>query len=263
MWITIALTMLAAAQAPARADASKLTLSAPATIVEIDTGKLKGDLFRLTWSPDATQMYIQTIERDRSGEIKTTRHYLLAIDGRPPTATDAEPPWSANYWAWKSAQSAPGLVAFRIEPEQTQKRRTATSTPMGGDLAKGGAEGSTGLGGPATGLGTGDAVSAAIQSQMVNVYTLRLKGEVIGEFVNAPAIPGLTFGWAPVGTGLIAFVDTSGHVIIMDNQGRKREIAGSKAALMPAWSGDGARLAYLERTGRNKASLKIVEAGRP
>jgi hypothetical protein len=263
MWITIVLAVLATAQAPARADASKLTLSAPTAILELDTGKLKGDLSRLSWSPDASQIYIQTIERERSGDIKATRHYLLGLDSKATTTIDAEPPWAKNYWTWKSAQSAPGLVAFRIEPEQTQKRRTATATPMGGDLAKGSPEGGTGVGGAATGLGAGDAMSAAIQSQMVNVYTLRLKGEVVGEFVNAPAIPGLTFGWAPVGTGLIAFANQTGRIVVMDDQGRKQEIAGSKAALLPAWSGDGARLAYLERTGRNKASLKIVEAGRP
>jgi hypothetical protein len=130
---------------------------------------------------------------------------------------------------------------------------------MGGDLAKGGLEGGTSVGGAATGLSTGDAMAAALQGQMVNVWTLKLKGEVVGEFVNAPSIPGLTFGWAPAGTGLIAFANTSGRVVIMDEQGRKQEIASSKSALLPAWSDDGKRLAYLEKTGKNKAVLRIVE----
>ena len=246
----------------AAVDASKLTLSMPATIVEIDTGKLKGDVLRLSWSPDGQQLYLQTAERDRVGNIKTAHHYLVTLDGKPPTGVDQEPPWAATYWGWKSAQSAPRMTSFRIEVEQQQKRVTSTSVPMGGNLAKGGPEGGTAVGGAATGFGSGDAMSAALQSQMANVFTLKLKGEVVGEFVNTPAIPGLTFGWGPAGSGLIAFSNAKGVVVIMDDQGRKQEIAASKPTLLPAWSDDGKRLAYLERTGKNKAVLKIVDVAR-
>jgi hypothetical protein len=260
MWIPLAVILLAATPGSPLADASKLTLSAPAAIVELDTGKLKGDLVRLSWSPDGQQIYIQTVERDRSGGIKSTHHHLLALDGKPPKGLDEEPAWSTRYWAWKSGPSAPGLLAFKIDPDQQRRRRTATSTPMGGDLAKGGAEGGTGAAGP--GMSTGDVMAAAAQSQMESVWTLKLKGEVVGEFVNTPAIPGLTFGWAPMGTGLIAFANPEGRIVIMDDQGRKQPIA-SKGALLPAWTADGARLAYLEKTGKNKATLKIVDVKRP
>jgi hypothetical protein len=260
MPILLALTFIVAAPASPLADASKLTLSAPAAIVELDTGKLKGDLVRLSWSPDGQQMYVQTVERDRSGGIKSTRHYLLALDGKPPKGLDEEPAWSTRYWAWKSGPSAPGLLTFKIDPDQQRRRRSATSSPMGGDLAKGGAEGGSGAAGP--GMSSGDVMAAAVQSQMVSVWTLKLKGEVVGEFVNTPAVPGLTFGWAPIGTGLIAFANPEGRIVIMDDQGRKQPIA-SKAALLPAWTADGARLAYLEKTGKNKAVLKIVDVTRP
>lgn len=263
MWILLAMFVAVGIPTSPIVDASKLTLSMPAAIVEFDTGKLKGDLSRLAWSPDAQQMYLQTVERERTGAIKTVRHYLLALDGKPPKGIDVEPPWSAAYWSWKSTQAAPGVPAFKIEVEQQQKRMTGTSTPMGGDLAKGGPEGGTSTGGAVTSLSVGEAMAAVNQSQMVNVFTLKLKGEVVGEFVNAPAVPGLTFGWAPAGTHLIAFSNTNGRIVIMDDQGRKQDIASSRAALLPAWTGDGQRLAYLERTAKNKAALKIVDVTRP
>jgi hypothetical protein len=259
MWILLALIVAVGRPASPPADASKLTLSAPAAIVELDLGKLKGDLYRLAWSPDAKQLYLQTVERDRTGNLKAVHHYLLPLDGKTAKGVDGEPRWSAEYWAWKSMQTAPGLPAFKIEVEQQQKRMTGASTPMGGDLAKGGVEGTASLGGAATGLGAGDAMSAALQGQMVNVFTLKLKGEVVGEFINAPAIPGLTFGWAPSGTGLIAFANRDGRLVVMDDHGRKQEIPSSKSALLPAWSDDGKRLAYLEKTGKSKAVLKIVD----
>jgi Tol biopolymer transport system component len=125
---------------------------------------------------------------------------------------------------------------------------------MGGNLAKGGVEG-----GATSGLNTGDAMAAANQAQTVNVWTLKLKGEVIGEFVNAAVVPGLTYGWAPAGRGLIAFSNKDGRLAIMDEQGRKQEITASKSALLPAWTDDGKRIAYLEQTGKNKVVLKVVD----
>src|SRR5437764_1396441 len=77
-------------------DATRRRLSAPARIVEFDTGKLKGDLYRLSWSPDAQQLYLQTVERDRTGNIKTAHHYLLTLDGKSPKSVDEEPRWSAD-----------------------------------------------------------------------------------------------------------------------------------------------------------------------
>jgi hypothetical protein len=253
----LAFALLAAATAPA-VDASKLTLSAPALIVEIDTKKLKGDPFHLTWSPDGQQMYLQTVERDRSGNIKTAYHYLVPLNGQAPARADQEPAWSAEYWGWKSSQAAPGLPEWKIAVEEQLKRITSTATPMGGDLARGGVEGSGAIA-PVGAGNTDEAMAASMQSQKAHYYTLKLKGEVVGEFVNVPAIPGLTFGWGPTGTGLIAYANRDGRVSIMDQEGRKKEIAASKSTLLPAWTDDGKRLAYLERTGKNKFALKIVD----
>ena len=257
----LALTFIMAAVSP-DVDASKLKLSAPAAIVEFDTGKLKGVLFRLAWSPDAQQMHLQTIERDRAGNITTVHHYLMGLNGEAPKSVEREPAWSAAYWEWKSTRAAPGLPAFKIDIEESQKRVKTTSTPMGGDLAKGGLEGSGAMT-PVGGGAVGEAMSAAMQGQIAHYYTLKLKGEVVGEFVNAVAIPGLTFGWAPAGTALIAFSNPEGRIVIMDDQGRKQEISSSKSTLLPAWTEDGKRLAYLQRTGKNKVVLEIADVTQP
>jgi hypothetical protein len=257
----LALALLAAAPSPP-VDASKLTLSSPAAVVEIDTKKLKGNPYRLTWSPDAQQMYLQTVERDRGGNIKTVYHYVLPLGGQAPARADQEPAWSAEYWVWKSSQAAPGLPEWKIAVEEQLKRISSTATPMGGDLARGGVEGSGAMA-PVGAGNTGDAMAASIQSQMAHYYTLKLKGEVVGEFVNIAAIPGFTFGWGPAKTGLIAFANRDGRVVIMDDQGRKQEISSSKSALLPAWTDSGKRLAYLEKAGKDKFTLKLVDVTQP
>src|SRR5512135_3304116 len=81
-------------------DASSVTLSPPTAIVELDTGKLKGDFARLAWSPDAQQIYLQTVEHDRTGS--RMRHYVLSLDSQPPRGVDGEPGWASAYWSWKS-----------------------------------------------------------------------------------------------------------------------------------------------------------------
>jgi hypothetical protein len=259
--MVLALTFIMATVSPA-VDATKLKLSAPAPIVEFDAKKLKGVLFRLAWSPDAQQIYLQSIERDRAGNITTVHHYLIGLNGEAPKRVEQEPAWSTAYWEWKSSRGAPGLPAFKIDLEESQRRIKTTSTPMGGDLAKGGLEGSGAMT-PIGGGAASEAMTAAMQSQIAHYYTLKLKGEVVGEFVNSVATPGLTYGWGPAGTGLIAFSNPDGRVVIMDDQGRKQEISSSKSTLLPAWTDDGKRLAYLQRTGKDKVALHVVDVTQP
>lgn len=244
-------------------DATKISVSAPMSIVEIDTGKLKGDLVRLAWAPDGTQFYLQTAEPDTRGNVKL-RHFTVGLDGSAPRSLDGEPPWATAYWSWKSAQTAPGVPALKIQVDQQTKRVNTTSTPMGGDMARGdvNAGGDRGTG---SGLSSAEAARAANAGQNATVFTLRLKGETVGEFVNAAAIPGLTFSWGPSESGLIAFVRTGDRadLVIMDDQNRKCEIGATKAALLPAWTADGKKLAYLEKTDRKKVALRIVDISIP
>jgi hypothetical protein len=259
MLIAMLMIALTAAQAPA--DATRVTVSAPAAVVDIDAGKLKGDIVRLAWSPDAGELYVQTSET--SGLNIRLRHYRVGLDGTPPASIPEEPGWAALYWSWKSAQSAPGLSSLKIEVEQQQKRVSATSSPSGGSMARGDLPGSGSNAGAGAGMGLEDAARAVGQSQTANAVTLRLKGHVIGEFVNAAVVPGLAFSWGPSGTGLIAFVDQDRRVVIMDDQGRTQTCTRLTSAILPAWTSDGGRLAYLEKTGKRKFTVRVADVTIP
>jgi hypothetical protein len=97
------------------------------------------------------------------------------------------------------------------------------------------------------------------QSQNVQVFTLTLNGEVVGQFVNTPAIPGLTFGWGKTGSGLVVFSRPDGRLVVMDASGKKQEISSARDARLPAFTTDGARLAWLEKTGRKKYTLRVAD----
>lgn len=247
-------------------EAPKIAAGQPAQVAEIDAGKLKGAIVRLAWSPDASQIYLQTADPDTRGNVKL-RHYTMGLDGQPPRSVDAEPDWAPGYWAWKSSQAAPGMASWRIAIEQQQKRLSAVSNPSGGDMAKGAAGGGGSSGGGTVGSGggmsVGEAAGAAYNTQNANVVTLKLKNEVVGEFVNAPALPGTTFGWGPTGSGLIVFTPPDGRLVLMDSESRKLEVAGAKSAYLPAWTADGKRIAYLEKSGRKKFLLRVVDVTLP
>jgi Tol biopolymer transport system component len=50
----------------------------------------------------------------------------------------------------------------------------------------------------------------------------------------------------------------TGHLSIMDEQGQKQEVAGTKDVILPAWSADGAKIAFLQKNGKNKYDLVIM-----
>lgn len=243
----MALIIAAAATPP---DVASITIAKPQQVAEIDVGKLKGEPARLAWSPDASQFYLQTAEMKRDG-TRTERHFVVSAANGAIQQIDAMPPWAAEYWQWKSHKTAPGLPAFEIQLLDEQKTVRATAAPMGGELARGGTSQSEGT-------PVGDATAAAAQSQLVRVITLRLKGETIGEFVNGPLVPGLTFGWAPASVGVIAFTGKDGKVVLMDQTGAKKEVAGTGDAVLPAWSDDGTKLAFLRKEGRRKYTLQVA-----
>jgi hypothetical protein len=186
----VALPILAFSQSALRVDA--LRFSSPTTIAELDMGKLKGEPFRLAWSDDGTQFYVQTIEnRGRSNEKK--RHYLFLADGKKQDL-DAEPQWAADYWTAKSGQAPVDNPMLKIQVKTETRQARTTSSPMGGDLARGGAVPGD------VGTSVGDASSAAYTTQEATVHSMMLKDASIGEFVNSVIVPGLTFGWGPKGS---------------------------------------------------------------
>ena len=237
---------------PAQADLRAFVVTPPAKLVELDVQKLEGEPSRLSWSEDGRLICVRTTLVDLWGNERN-RHHLIDVASGVLRRVEQEPPWSGIYWAHKSALDAPGFRGFRVDLETREERVMATGVQ--GSLA------------PATNpthgseLGPQGAAiaSSVIQAQKVVRSTFKLHGEAIGEFVNTPPRFGLTYGWGPAGSGLIAFVDGKRRLTLMDGAGRRRQVPGLRDACLPAWSPDGSRLAVLERTAKKKVySLQVV-----
>ncbi len=236
---------------PVRAE--RVTFSASATIAKLEMGRLKGRPSRLAWSPDGSQFYLQTLEGEFGRPNPKLHHYVFDATTGAKQDVQAEPAWASEYWASKSGQASPDNPSLKIDLKTEERQQRTTSAPMGGDLARG--IPTTGD----TGTSAGDAGSAAYGSQNSSARLMVLKGVTIGEFVNAAIVPGLTFGWGPRGSKAIAFAaPRSGRVTVMDAEGQKREIAGTKDAILPAWSADGSRLAWLQKDGRKDFVLLVA-----
>jgi hypothetical protein len=50
---------------------------------------------------------------------------------------------------------------------------------------------------------------------------------------------------------------------VLDPSGARQELAGPKSAVLPAWSDDGKRLAWLERKDKKKYELTIADIQMP
>jgi WD40 repeat protein len=252
---------------PSATNVSELTLAAPQTIAEIDAGKLTGEPGRLAWSPDGSQFYLQTVERDKRGNVKSAKHYLISTADKSVKKVDLEPAWASKYWVWKSDKASPAAPAFTFTVDKHEEVKRAVSAPTGGDLARGGTD-VGGRGG--SGTSVSDAAAAAYASQPVIIYTLRLKGAgwdwPVGEWSNEAVTPGLNYTWAPAPLHAIAYAKRGGGpLVLLDDAGHRQELKGAKAAVLPAWADDGKRIAWLERKDKKKYDLMVAEVslGKP
>lgn len=246
-----ALTAAATAQAPLAVGSA--TVSAPAVIATLDMDKLKGEPSRMAWSPDQKQIYLQTIQ-GAFHQPKAVHHYLVDASSGKVSGTAGEPEWFPAYWSVKSHKSSPDTPALDIELATENRIEKTTSVPRGGDLARGGADSG------ATGSTAGEAIQAAANQQSVTVHTMKLHGQAIGEFVNSVIVPGLTFAWAPAGAKAIAYTEPKGgKLVLMNTEGRRQALDGTKDALLPMWSADAKKLAWLQKDGKKKMALKVVD----
>ncbi len=253
-WMLVALSsasILSGAAAgqsqPARAiDVAALIIGAPTTVAELDLGKLKGDLRQIGWAPEGGRLYIQTA--DGNPQSPKLHHYWVAIEGGAIAGVDAQPDWAQAYWAFKSDRSAPGIGSLMIDLEQKlETLKVGTGSAGALDRESGGVGGNVG--------NVETMAKGNDQNQKQNVMRLMLLGETISEFVNERPIPGLMFGWGPDKSGAIAYTDRDGRLMLLDQQKHKRTVTGVKDALLPAWTTDGTRLAWVQKSGRRKYTL--------
>ena len=235
---------------PALLDVTALKVGAPTVVTEIDTGRLKGEPRRLSWAPDGATLYIQTGEGNPPQE--KLRHYTVVAAGGAVVPVDAEPDWAAAFWSVKQDRAAPGLPALVIEVDQRQETQKSGMAPAGALDRTGSPESTAGTISPDAGHG----------NQNARIVRLSLLGQIVGSWMNERVIPGTRFSWGPAGSGAIVFVGEGGRLVLFDREKRTQELRNVKDALLPAWSTDGARLAYLAKTGRKKYSLSCVTLSR-
>jgi len=60
-------------------------------------------------------------------------------------------------------------------------------------------------------------------------------------------------------TMLVFAKRTGGPLVAIDAAGHRQQLAGAKAAVLPAWSSDGTRLAWLERKDKKKYDLMAAD----
>ena len=201
-------------------------VSPPAVVIDLDPSAVKGDPVQLTWSPTQGQFYLQTVEGTDSN-VKL-HHYLITIGSTKVESVKAEPDWAAKYWAFKSTRNVPGRSDLLIEVRETRKTGELPNQSLS-DKAKGMDSGATAM--------TGAANAANDFNNAAVVRSLVLKNEVIGEFVDAPLLPGLTFGWSPEDLHAVAYKDQKGRLAVFDyDSGDHQEVDETRDVLLPAWS---------------------------
>lgn len=244
-WIAV-LVAGAAAQGPPRVNS--LRFSTASTVTTLDMEELRGEPSRLAWSPDGTRLYLQTLEGGFGEPEAVLHHYALSAATGAREDLQVEPDWAARYWTAKSGQTSPDEPPLQIELITERKQQQTTSLPHGGGLARGSAS---------PGMTENDQLSM-IGAQSVIIITLRLQNEVVGQFTNTVLVPGLTYGWGPMGAKVIAFAaQKTGRVVVMDDLGQKQEIAGSRNAILPAWSPDGDRIAWLQKDDGRRFRIQV------
>jgi hypothetical protein len=243
-------TVAAYAQAPARPapDVSKLAISSPRTIRDLDTREVRGVPTRLAWSPDGAWIYVRVSNFDRWSN-ESVRHLLIETQGKRVEPLTDEPGWLARYWNLKSALASPVVPTWRIKIDMRDEQVRTTNVPREGNIGQ--------HGDPAAGLDE-TIIKAAQSSQRTQFERLLLNGVVIGSAINGHVPPGRTFAWAPEPRALMAFVTEKGRLALMNPAGHVREIKGPKKPVLPAWSENGEQLAWIQQASSGEYSIKAV-----
>jgi hypothetical protein len=228
-------------------DGAILKLGEPVAWAQIDADALKGRPARLAWSDDRSELYLQVVDGTTAANLKF-RHYLVR-KGASLTAIQTQPAWVQEYWKWKSAKMFFGDPQLTIEVD--------TGRELADNLNGTGANKAAYL--SDTPL-TGTQLLLSRQPGETHVTNrLVLKGEIIGEFVDEAITPGYTFSWSPEELRMIAFRSTRGRLTIMSDAGKTQTVGVASDVILPAWSYDGAAIAYLERKSHKTFTVYVIE----
>jgi hypothetical protein len=202
-------------------DVRSLKYAAPVALATLAQTNLHGRPVRLAWSPDGQQVSVWGMSSTAEG------HVSVSVPAGAVTQLPTAPDWAKRYWSWKGGQKAPWLPALAIKSET--KRITNFNSTDSGNTQRAYA--------PSGGQSTSN--------------VLVLHGQTIAEATSGYVLPGLTFSWSPFAMGALAFLTPRNRLAIIDSEGRKIEVAGTRDVLLPAWSEDGTQIAYLVGSGNN------------
>jgi hypothetical protein len=236
-------------------DVSVLTLGPPVLVAEIDTSKVKGDARRLAWEPDGTTLYLQTAEGRPPAE--KVRHFTIEVAGGTPVTVAREPEWAAQYWAVKQDRVAPGVPSVVIEVQQgveTLKAGVGASGVLDRQSSPDAVAGAS--------PSVANLADGAHGNQNAAVTRLKLAGEDIAVWINERPHPGARFSWGPAGSGALVYTGEHGELIFFDRQKHRQKVPNVQGAVLPAWSADGSRLAFIQKTGRKKLAISWIAVGR-
>ncbi|HMD35087.1 MAG TPA: hypothetical protein VKH42_08970 [Vicinamibacterales bacterium] len=249
--LILASALASQAAVPATINVSKVHVGPAVAVADLDLGKLKGELRQLGWAPNALEVYVETAESDPPSE--KLHHFVVSVLGGAVQPVDTRPDWAEAYWSYKSDRRAPGYDSIEIDvrfEQTTQKVGTGSARP-----------GTQAMTGPAAGPAFTEDASMAGEGQKLPVVRFVLFGETVSEFKNERPIPGLLFSWGPRGTGAIAFIDTDGRLTLLDKEKHTQRVPNAKDATLPAWTADGAHLAWLHKTAKKKYTLMVAPVG--
>lgn len=251
--LTPAVAVAALAATVLAAPLPSFHVSAPAVIIDVNGHTLKGSPIQLVWGDKPGLFYIQTAQGYQPHVV--FRHYTVTLGAKAPASLKKEPDWASKYWAWKSQRSTPADPTLIIN---VRKRVLDNRLPI------------ESLADKARSLEGGGQQAMLAAENVANdrknassVQTLVLKNTIIGQYFDSPLLPGLTFGWSPKELHAVAYVDTHNRLAIYDYLlDRNEVVTGTSGVLLPAWSLDGTKIVFLQKTGKKAYSLEQVSVTR-